>query len=91
MWFGTGDAAPGAGVDRERVGAVRQLDRVAALIGDVDPARGGDGVALQAQQVLVAIAVAQHDGQGDREEDHGRAGDASDGDDESAPHGTSNR
>jgi hypothetical protein len=40
---------------------MRQLDRIPAITAQVDRARRGDGVALQAQQLFVAVAARQHE------------------------------
>ena len=58
-----GDPPPVEVVDGERGAARGQLDRVAGRRVDVDLARGGAGVALEAQQLLAAVAALQRERQ----------------------------
>ena len=81
----------GAVVDADRGVHARDFYGITRLTGDVDGAAGGDGVALQPQQVLVAVAALQHDRERDREQHDRRRRHAGDGHDEPASHGASKR
>jgi hypothetical protein len=85
-----GVPAPREVVDREPVGGARQLDGIGARA-EVRRPRGGDRVALEAQELLPAVLRANDERERHGEEDdrHGRHG--GDGEDEPAPHGRSKR
>jgi hypothetical protein len=68
----------------------RDLDRRAGMP-DLDLPRGRDGVALQPQQRVGALAAADHDRQGDGGQHHGGDRDRRDGEDQPPSHWTSNR
>ena len=84
-----GDAPAGAVIDGEPVAAGRHFDGVAGGAAEIDFAGGGDGVALQAQQLAVAVGLGEHERERHGEQHHGGTRDAGDGEDESAPHGGS--
>jgi hypothetical protein len=86
-----GDAAPGGVVDGQAVARARQLDGVASLLGEVDLARRRDRVALQAQEVLVAIRARQQQRERQGEQDHRQRRDARDRGDQPPPHDSSKR
>ena len=88
---GAREAAPRPVVDADDGVHRRHLDRIATLAGDVDRAAGGDRVALQAQQVLVAVAALQYERKRHGQQ-HDRGGrHAGDGQDQPPPHGASKR
>jgi hypothetical protein len=88
---GPGDAPPAAPVDGEAVVRAWHLDRVAALGRQVDGARRGDGVALQAQERLVVELALEDDREGDGEEHHAARRHGTDREDQATPHGVSRR
>jgi hypothetical protein len=61
------------------------------LSGQIDAAWGRDRVALQAQQVLVAVAALEHHCQRHGEQHYRADRDRDDGDDQAPSHGSSNR
>jgi hypothetical protein len=78
-------------VDGEPPAAVGQLDRIPGRAADVDLARRGDRVSLQAQEALVAVGALQHERQWHGEQHDGHRGDAGDREHEAASHPTSRR
>ena len=87
---GSGAQPPVDAVHGERNAGAWHLDRVPGAA-EVDVARRGDGVALEPQQLLAAIAALQRDGQRQREEGDGNGRDARDRHDEAPSHGASKR